>query len=868
VNLAAGERLGHFEVLAPLGQGGMGEVYRARDTRLGRTVALKVVRGAANLESHARFKEEARAIAALHHPNICTLHELLDHAGTAVLVMECLEGETLAARLSRGPLPMAEALRIGAALAGALGTAHLAGIVHRDVKPGNVMLTRHGAKLLDFGLAKLRPALGQEAETASLTAPGVLLGTVPYMAPEQLQGGPIDHRADIFALGGVLFEMVTGQRPFRGDTPAELISAILRDTPATVTPQVLDHIVRTCLSKDPADRWQSAHDIGTQLRWLSSGAADSLKPSPAWPRWWIAAAVVLLAIGGVAVWSTTRERTPSADRRSIQRSRLSITMGRGVALAARAQPSFAISPDGTRVVFVAEREGTTQLFLRRLDGFDVTPLPGTAGATVPFFSPDGEWVGFASNGRLRKVAIAGGVPIALGDAPELFGADWSDDGEIVFAPTTGSALWRVSSEGGPATAITTLAADELTHRWPQFLADGRLLFSAHGGAGGNRLVVLDRQTGSLDTVVADAEFGRQLGPGLVVFVRGRQLFAVSTDHSGHALGSPTLVEERPHLTGGGSFMSVSRNGTLVYLPEEADASRRSLVWVDRSGRRQPLSAPARMYQHPRLSPDGRRIAVGIIDGASRDLHALDIATGALMRLTSDGLANGVTTWSPNGATLLAASSRNRVPTMVRIAASGGHPIEELWPTVRSQWPGSWLRDGRTVTFMQFSPGTLGDIMVFDIDERRPRPLVGLPATQWGGRVSDDGEWLAYVSNESGNHEAFVARMEAPERRWQVSAGGAHEVVWSRTGHELFFRDGQRMLSVTVNPAADNPVGPATPLFDGPYLYEPSGPGLANYDAASDGRLLMIARDDGADEVELRVVFDWVERLLDRPAPTR
>ena len=641
--LSAGTKLGPYEILAPIGAGGMGEVYKATDTRLERTVAIKVLPShvASNPDVRARFEREARAVSSLNHPHICTLHDIGHQDGVDFIVMEHIEGETLADRLKKGALPFDDALQYGIEIADALDKAHRQGVVHRDLKPGNIMLTKSGAKLLDFGLAKLSVAgsgpdlSALPTEQKSLTQPGAILGTFQYMAPEQLEGKEADARTDVFAFGAVLYEMLTGHRAFEGKSQASLIGAILKDEPPpistvqTMTPPALDHVVQRCLAKDPDDRWQTASDVLHELKWTSKEGSPAVGVAPAesaragrrgvTPV--LAAWLVGAIMAGVAVWALT-SHAPDASLK-----RLSVSLP---AEAPYAGPGgHALSPDGTRLVYGAVVGGRRQLYTRALDRFDPQLMPGTEDAATVFFSPDGEWVGFVTQpeNKLKKVSVHGGPPLTLCDAIFL-GGSWGAEDAIVFVAQSGGglSLARVSASGGEPEVLTTpdIAKGE-RHGWPQILPGGEaVLFSITSGSFNvGQIAVLSLETGEYRTVVEPGYNAQYVPSGHIVYTVGGALMAAPFDVDGlETTGAPGPVLEgiltNPGL--GGTSFAFSRDGSLAYVPGgSTPVAAATLALVDREGVASPLVEAPRFYTLPRFSPDGQRVAVTIRVEGDRDI---------------------------------------------------------------------------------------------------------------------------------------------------------------------------------------------------------------------------------------------------------
>jgi eukaryotic-like serine/threonine-protein kinase len=715
-----GTRLGPYEIVSPIGAGGMGEVYKAKDTRLDRVVAVKVLPAhvASDLDLKQRFEREAKTLAALSHPHICPVFDVGSQNGIDFLVMEYLEGQTLADRLEKGALPLDQALRYAIQIADALDKAHRRGIVHRDLKPGDVMLTKSGVKLLDFGLAKLQPAgavagMSVAATMASpLTARGTILGTLHYMAPEQVEGSEADARSDIFSFGAIVYEMVTGKRAFEGKSAASVVAAVLeREPPAMsslqpLTPRSVDRIVATCLAKDPDDRWQTARDLLRELKWIAGAGThtqDALVPrSTPRGRFKFAAAmsfslVLGAAVAGAAVWLASRPSPPRVTR-------LTIAPAGAAALAVTGfDRDVAISPDGTRVVYLGGNG--SRLFMRALDQIEATPLEGLGVPHHPFFSPDGAWIGFFDGvSALKKVSVNGGPAVTIcriTGAPS--GATWGADGTIIFALTATPGLRRVSANGGEPEVITTpnVRDGEAYDYWPEFLPDGRgVLFKvelrAGGPTGSGRIGVLDLRTGARKILVRDGFYGRYVSTGHLVYGVSGTLRAVPFDLNRLELaGTPIPLVEPVLMTpfGGVLDFDVSQNGTMVYTPAGTGAAARTLAWVDRQGQEEPIKAPVRAYTYPKLSPDGTRLALDVRD-QDNDIWIWDFARETLSRFTFDVSQDQYPVWTPDGRRLVFGSRRGAgTANLFWQAADGTGAAEQLTKSPINQSPYTTSPDG-------------------------------------------------------------------------------------------------------------------------------------------------------------------------------
>ena len=872
MSLTPGTKLGPYEVLAPLGAGGMGEVYKAKDTRLDRTVAIKVLPShlSDNPQLKERFEREARAVSSLNHPNICTLHDIGSEDGVDFMVMEHIEGQTLADRLQKGALPLEEALKHGVEVADALDKAHHHGVVHRDLKPGNIMLTKSGAKLLDFGLAKMTAAgtaaAGLSAlptEAKPLTQEGSILGTFQYMAPEQLEGKEADARTDIFAFGSVLYEMVTGKKAFEGKSQASLIGAIMGQDPTPVSviqatsPPALDHVIKTCLGKDPDKRWQQAADIQRQLEWIRSGVR--LEGAAAVPKTnrerlaWIAAAVAMVVALTSILW-------PTAHDTSVTRVQVGLPAGQELT------GFLDISRDGRRLAYTAKAlVGPSRLYVRSLDSFEPRLVDNTEGAFAPFISPDGEWVGFFANSKLWRVAFSGGEPIEIAEAANPNGGSWGEDDSILFA-TANSGLARVSSAGGPVETLTTLdnAEGGYGHAWPQWLpGNQRVLFSVWRAEeplrNGAAVLSLEDRTWNF-VFEENASGARYVDTGhlLYTYGAGSDLMGVPFDlEKLEVTGAPVPILDVYYRTGfGHSPFAVSRTGTLAFNPE--DPAKRTLVWLDREGRETPLAAEQGQYDFPRISPEGVRVAFE----DARQLWVMDLDRGSRTRLMSKAL-NTNPVWTPDGESILFSSNRaRRWFVYSKSVRATGQP--ELVVAEHSLHPFSVSQDGN-IAAVQLNPGTGGDIWTVQLGEE-PQPFLVSPFMDTQPQLSPDGRFLAYISDESGRPEVYVQPYPATGDRWPISTDGGTEPLWSRDGKELFYRHGNTVLAVDIRTAPDFAPGVPRPLFDGDYVHT-----LANrareYDVSPDGqRFLMIRREPEAIPTHINVVFNWTEELK-RLVPT-
>ena len=884
MSLQTGTRLGPYEIVGTIGAGGMGEVYKARDTRLDRTVALKVI-GAAlagTPELRERFEREARTISQLNHPAICTLHDV-GHAGdTSYIVFEYLEGEPLTSRIARGAMAPQEALPMAVAICEALDAAHRQGIVHRDLKPGNIMLLKRGTpKLLDFGLAKLAQPSGTGAvavtaaptATSPLTARGSIIGTFQYMSPEQLEGGGADARSDIWAFGCVLYEMLTGRRAFEGKSQASVISAILSSEPPPITalqplaPAALDHTVRTCLAKNPDDRFQHVRDLMLQLKWIVGAGSQAGVPAAivgtrrrrATVRMVgaVTAAILATAVLMYAVLKPADSGTPDILRAAI-------SLPRGIRYSPTVTTNLAVSPDGSRLAFLGFLKDNPQLYMRDNRSGEIRPLAGTENAIMPFFSPDGEWLAFLGGGKLKKVAVRGGSPIPIADIPPTpFGATWAPDGTIIFSQSGAGPLMRISADGGSSAPATTLAKGETSHRWPSMTPDGKtLLFTAGtGGSWSDAHIVAQRLDGSSRAVVVQGGASPRYAPsGHLVYARGAALYAIAFDPGRLATtGAPQQVLEGLIFTGtdGRAQYGFSQNGSLVYAAGIETAPNRTLVWVTRDGKVEPLPLPERGFEHPRLSPNEHYIALTIRGEGDTDIWLYDITRATLSRFTVETGEDESAVWTPDSLYLTFSSSRTGKPrqTLTR-PIDGSRPEEELFSVPRHQHLGGWTPDGQTLVSEEV------DESWTIYTSRRGgtgAPLFISPFQEQGVTLSVDGKWIAYSSNESGVTQVFVRAFPGPGATLQVSTDGGTEPRWSRAGNELFYRNGDKMMVVSFQTTPQFLPSTPKPLFT--LKMARMGWPQANYDVSRDGkRFLVVQGEEDQLPTELQVITNWFQTL--------
>ena len=833
VTLEAGTKLGPYEILSAIGAGGMGEVYKARDTRLGRDVAVKVLpqQMSSSPELRQRLDREAKTISQLSHPHICMLHDVGHQDGTDYLVMEYLEGETLADRLGKGALPVDQALKIGVEIAGALDAAHRSGIIHRDLKPGNIMLTKSGVKLLDFGLAKLQAAPSPVSavtsmptalqESQPLTTRGTILGTFQYMSPEQLEGREADARSDLFAFGCVLYEMLTGQKAFTGKSQASLIGSIMHSEPASISsvqpliPPALDRVVRGCLAKEPEHRWNTAHDVMMQLQWIAEGGSLAGIPAPVAARRknreklaWAVAVLGLVAAAALAVGFIRRAPKPPRMVRFEIATPEEIT----------SVDAPRISPDGTTLAFnAADSSGKMRIWVRPLNSLAAHPLSGTEGTTRPFWSPDSKFLGFVAEGKLKKVDVGGGPPQKICDAPSGSDGSWSKDGVILYDGNGADPIYRVAASGGvPVVAVKVNSArKETTVAWPEFLPDGRhFLYMATGQKPEDSAYRL----GSLDSTESIAIAPAQTlitysPPGYLLFVRDKTLVAQPFDvKAGKTTGEPVPLAEHIGTNSVGlARFSVSRDGTLAY---QAGEGANRLVWVDRTGREMDQVGDPGEYHNPDFSPSGDRLAFDLADPRSgkTDVWVRDLARGVNSRLTFGQDAFGPK-WSSDGKWIAYTVGND----LFEKQADGRGEEKVLIKSDELKFVCDWSRDGRFVTYASRGKETGWDVWTLSTSaDAKPAVFRKTPFAELIGAFSPDVRFLAYQSNESGRSEIYVESFPESGGRWQISAAGGVEPHWRGDGKELYYRaPDQKLMAVDVRVEGGNlQVGIPRALFAG------------------------------------------------------
>ena len=904
-----GRQLGTFRITALIGRGGMGEVYRAHDTRLGRDVAIKVLPRAwiADPGRLAALEREARVVASLNHPNIAAIHGLEEIDGVRGLVLELVEGESLAARVAdrgRSALRLAEILAYARQMADALEAAHEKGITHRDLKPANVKITADGnVKLLDFGIAKVMTGDGPGVDltqgvtaTAGATEAGLIVGTAAYMSPEQARGKPVDKRTDIWAFGCVLFEMLSRRMAFGGDTLSDTIAAVLERDPdwsslPADTPGRVRRLLARCLEKDPKQRFRDIGDVRFEIDQLRADSRPEIDPvvaareARAWRRRThvaIAASALLVLAAAGTIWSGLgRAETAAAD---VRVSRFTIDLPKDSVIVPTFNGNLALSPDGTRLAYTPL---PGPVVIRRLDNLDGQPLEASSSPgfrSAPLFSPDGTSIAFVDGNApyawkrpFQKVALAGGPALKLAEYDMFHRGDWGDDGWVYWTARYPGGIVRIRESGGAIENVTTLdvAAGERSHRFASLLPGGDALIYTVGFDGidnydAARIDVWDMRTGRRKTLIEGGTSPTYVSSGHIVFARAGKLMAVRFDaRRREVTGTAFEVQDGVMMsrnTGAADYV-VSKRGDLAYVPGAAEGGRRRLVWVDRSGKALPLPLPPASYLYPRIAPDGNTLAVEI-EGPNHDFYLYDFKRTVLSKITTDGLSHDPV-WSPDGQHLAFRSWQAGGMTMWRMRSDRSGGPERLDPEGTRQSPVSFSPDGKFLAFDQKDPDTREDAWVLALDGSKLRR--GIAKTTFGEgsmKFSPDGHWVAYASDESGRPEIYVQAFPGPGPKIQISNGGGTDPVWRRSGSELYYRAGSKMMAVAVTTAPRFKASAPKLLWTGDYS-EGTGascgmPGVSssNYDVSADGQRFLMVRDDDASAYSTKVVvvLNWLEQL--------
>jgi serine/threonine-protein kinase len=867
----------------------MGEVYRARDTRLNRDVAIKVLPAAVAGDSErlTRFTREAQVLASLNHPSIAAIYGMEESGETKALILEIVEGPTLADRIARGPVPLEEAIPIARQIAEALEAAHERGIVHRDLKPANIKVRPDGAvKVLDFGLAKaLDPSAAPDVDatssptmTALATKVGIVLGTAAYMAPEQAKGKPVDKRADIWAFGVVLYEMLTGRRLFSGETPSEVLAAVILKEPDLTglpgaTPPAVRRLLARCLDKDPMRRLR---DIGEARVALLEPPDEPARPQagvlrpegttgsrPGWFAWTAGALALALVVALVLLGRAMRPEDRPVARLDVQMpARSFLNLG--------SRPALALSRDGESLVFTATSAGVSRLYVRRRAEEEARPLIGTEGASNPTLSPDGKWIAFFAGGKLKKVTPEGSV-VTLAAASEARGLTWTDDGNLVYTPQAIGPLYLLPANGGEPRPVTTVdtTKEERSHRWPEALPGGKtVLFtvgtlSSPDNYDGSTIAAANLATGERRVVLEGAGMVRYVSPGYLVFARAGSLYAVGFDPERLAVrGSQALVVRgvAGDTPTGAAHYSCSDEGTLAYAPGSKLGDLRRIGWVDREGAWQPIDLPPALYNDLRISPDGTRAAIAVGASGSADVWVYDFGRKTFTRLTFNG-TNATPVWSSDGTSILYASidSTGRRTALRRVPADGSREPVEVGSAPTRAYVADASRDGGSVVLVYINVGAAGKADVVRLSLGKDAvvsPIAASPFDEYTASSSPDGRWVAYQSDESSRNEIYVRDSAGAGGRWQISTDGGEEPMWSSDGRELYYRSETRFMAVSVETRARFEAGTPRVLFDGAYQMR-SDSGISYDVDPKGGRFLMIRPAEESDEARgIRIVLNW------------
>ena len=904
--LTLGAQLGYFSIVRLLGTGGMGEVYEAEDAKLGRSVAIKVLTDPIlqATDRMARFEREARLLASLNHPNIAAIYGIEEAEGVRFLVLELVPGETIADLLRKGPMDVGEALSLFRQVAEALETAHESGIIHRDLKPANVKVTPAGqVKVLDFGLAKAfaDPASSADGTQETVTRhredptrEGLVVGTPAYMSPEQARGKTVDRRTDVWAFGCCLYEALTGQKVFEGETHTDRIAAVLSRDPdwealPLQTPPRIRDLLRRCLQRDPQRRLRHIGDarleIEDELADPAGSAAATVaavaRPEPRWRRalpWGLA-----LALGAVAAVALYQGRGRSAAM-APPLTRFTLAVPPTAPLDLGERTALAFSPDGTRLVYVANDQlgrspaGAPQLHVRVMGELEARPIAGTEGAAGPFFSPDGQWVGFFADRTLKKVSIAGGAPLTVCEvAPVTRGASWAPDDTIVLAPTQANELQSVPAAGGTPRPLTTLdaGAGEQAHLWPEVLPGGKaVLFTIKTAAAFDEARIAVQTLGAPGKpkiLIQGGTHARYAPSGHIVYARAGGLLAVPFDLGRLEIrGAPLQVVQGVSMDPrfGVAHFALSTSGSLAYVPGGAGGVARSLLWVDRHGNSRPITETRRAYLYPALSPDGEHLAV-TIEGTNQDIWVADLSRGTLTRLTFDQGEEFGPVWTRDGGRLaLTSIHAGREPALFWQPADGSAPPELLVPEAGPpRFPSGFSRGDKVLAYTEEKARDDPDIWLLPLDDpAHPRPFLRTPFQESGATFSPDGAWIAYVSNESGRNEVYVQPYPGPGGKRQISTEGGTSPLWTSGGREMFYRNGDAMMSVALTTEPRFSAEAPRLLFRGPYE-EPARPDWPrNYAVSLDGQRFIMIRGEEEAPTQIHVVLSWLEELRGRSLP--
>jgi Tol biopolymer transport system component len=888
MNLSSGTKLGRYEIRSKLGAGGMGEVYQGRDTQLGRDVAVKVLPTTVSTDSDRlrRFEQEACAASALNHPNILIVHDIGAHDGTTYIVSELLEGETLRKRISGMALGQRRAVDYALQIANGLAAAHEKGIIHRDLKPDNIFITNDGrVKILDFGLAKLTQFDGSQSQTDVPTRrvdtnPGVVMGTVGYMSPEQLKGRAVDPRSDIFAFGAILYEMLSGRRAFHGESAAETMSAILKedppelsDTNKSVSP-ALERLVSHCLEKNPEARFHSARDVAFALEALSGSAAvtnerttaQSFVPAIFAVRRWLVWALVAIGLLLLAIVAWTYLHRQRTDAGPIESMRFII------ALPEKAQiigpPT--ISPDGRFVVFrLNTDDGKELLWIRALGSLQARPLVGTDGAAQPFWSPDSHAVGFFANGKLKRIDVSGGAVQTICDAPSNYSGAWSPNGTIVFSRGVTSGLYRVPASGGTPVQLTTVDAsnNEIEHIWPYFLPDGRhFLFLVRNAQPENSAVYVGTLDSKNTTRLLQAHSSVAYAPpGYVLFIWENTLMAQGFDADTLELkGDAFPVAEHTvrNPINGRAMFSISETGVLMLRP--GNINNTQFIWFDRTGKQLSALTAAGGYNAPALSPDEKKVAFTRSDpqtGAAPDVWLIDLERGTQIRFTTDPAADSFPAWSPSGDRIVFLSTRNGATGIYQKPSNGASPEELLVSSAELKYNPQWSPDGQSIIYSQINSKTNSDLYLLSLrGERKPTSLLQTTFIEAQARFSPNGRWIAYTSNETGQFQVYVQSFPATGAKLAISIDGGSQPQWRADGKELYYyTPGRKLMAVEVNGDGSTfKVGEARALFEvRVFAIDQSFPGNGYYTVTHDGRRFLVSSlPEAPERQQINVIVNW------------